>query len=141
MRNFAMKELLIVVSRLVAITAAFACVTLSQAPDEHQYGINDLPFEVEKRRLDSVAKVLTSDSDKIVYLVGFNKNGKSTQTACDRLKKSRRYLMKKHRIESQRIVLVYGGSQNGLVMKISIADKNGVTTSGVQDCELQATSI
>jgi hypothetical protein len=129
-----MKRFVITVSRLIALSATLTIVAFSQDAWSHEYGINDLPFEVEMRRLDSVAKALKSDSNKMVYLIGFNKSGKSKATAWNRIRRSRGYLIKKHHIAADRIKLLYGKTQNGLIMKISIIDKRAKQATTISEC-------
>jgi hypothetical protein len=91
-------------------------------PQTRSYDINDLPFEVEMRRLDGIAKELRLNSRKIVYLIGFNKEGTSKRTAEERLSKSKSYLIKRHGISADRINTLYGGTQDGLNMQIRMID-------------------
>jgi len=125
----------VIACRLIFLLAFLSVTSYSQDVWEHEYSIDDLPFEVEIRRLESVAKVLKSNSNKIVYLIGFNKNGTSKAVAWRRIRKSKNYLIKKNHISPYRIKLLYGGSQSGLVMRISLVEKGlnvSPKNSGVQ---------
>jgi len=97
----------------------------NQNKEKHIYSIPNLSFEVEKRRLDKVAKELNSDLTKLVYLVAYNETKKKKLTATNRLEKSRNYLIKKHSVSSKRIITVYGSTKDaGIVMEIFIVDSN-----------------
>lgn len=69
------------VIQLLVLIGFSAVYGFSQTTLQHEYDIDDLPFEVEMRRRDDVAKTLGSQPDMIVYLVGYNKEGTSKGTA------------------------------------------------------------
>ncbi len=129
------KENLGRIIQLIMLVGFCTSGALSQARPEHSYDINDLPFEAEMRRLDSAARELKSNPSKIVYLVGYNKTGEGKATATSRLKKSKAYLIRQHRLKPQRIRTFYAGEQNGLVMRIVITEKNAEESpSKPEDC-------
>jgi hypothetical protein len=117
------------VSQIILLLGVSTVVMFSQTDPGHPLDINDLPFKVEMRRLDAVAKELKSDSNKIVYLIGFNKTGRSKQTALNRIEKSKNYLVVKHHILRSRVKTLYGGRQNGLVMRITVVQKSDALPS------------
>ena len=121
------KTLFYRVAQLIAFGTLFTVIGFSQDTNpnhEHPLDVNDLPFEVEMRRLDAVAEELKADSSKMVLLVGFNKYGRSKQTALSRLGKSKNYLATRYHISRSRIRTLYGGSQDGMIMKILVGKKS-----------------
>ena len=67
------------------VFAFFTVVSLAQERRQHLISIPGLSFEVEKRRLDEAAKELELDSNKVVYLVAYNKASRKKSTATNRL--------------------------------------------------------
>ncbi len=80
-------------------------------------------FEYEKSRLHVAANHLKLCPNKIVYLIGLNSVKKKKSTIEQRLKKSKQYLITKHKISSKRIIIVYGGTDSEIRMYIYFEDK------------------
>lgn len=89
-------------------------------PDEY---IN-VPFSIEKRRLDEAAKALKSFPKKSVYLVVYGQNLGKKSKAILRVKKAEQHLIKTHNIQKKRITVIPADTRDWLEMKIFIVDSN-----------------
>jgi hypothetical protein len=112
-------------AQVLAWLGVSTIVLFSQVQSGHPLDIINLPFKVEMRRLDAAAEELKLDPTKVVYLIGFNKTGQPKKTALSRIQKSKNYLVTRHHILPSRIKTIYGGSQDGLIMRISVVQKSG----------------
>ena len=98
-------------------------IAASAQEQQHVYDIPGLSFGTNKRRLDNAAKELQLDPNRVVYLFGYNKTGTKKSTVMRRLRMSKEYLVRKHRIPAKRIVTLYVGSQDpGIVMRVWVVD-------------------
>jgi hypothetical protein len=82
-----------------------------------------MDFKDEKPRLDFAARILDLCHNQIVILVAYNSDKKTKATALERLKKSRQYLIRTHKISAQRIMIIYGGTKSEIEMNIYFRNK------------------
>jgi hypothetical protein len=77
-------------------------------------------FEVEKRRLTEAAKLWKLDIRKNIYLIVYSKISGKTSDATKRLRRSKDYLRRIHKIPSKKIIPIYGGTLPELEMVIIV---------------------
>ena len=117
-------RIMVITGVLVLAVVVLPLSTAAQEREPEQIALPDLHFWEEKIQLNWVAKKLSEEDDKVVYLVCSHRQGTPKRLALRRLRDSRKYLISKG-ISSDRIHTVYAGAQGiGLVMRIVFLNRN-----------------
>jgi hypothetical protein len=88
-----------------------------------RYG--DLPFKDEKSYLDSLARSLIDTSpDSIIYILAYAGRSACISEAEWRANRAKKYLIEKHKIQDDRVIVVDGGFRDTLAIELFLLPRH-----------------
>ena len=102
----------------------------------------DLPLRAEQSRLDALANALKVDSHSVCYILTYAGQNACIWEAEWRATRAKKYLVEKHEIDSDRVIIMDGGFRQNFTTELFISPRNACgplpsPTLGTDDAQIR----